>query len=183
MKKKVPPEGWLRFTSVLERSDNKLWGCHFRVPVRVTRQLIEGSSRRVICTLNSSAPYQCAILHRGEVLFLITVNKSLRTKLRLDFGEEVEVCLKKDKSEYGLPLPEELRELLRQDPEGNNLFHALTRGKQRTLLYIIGSAKSSLKRVSRSIIVVRHLKTNKGKINYRQLNVAMKSMQSNRKSI
>jgi hypothetical protein len=174
MKAESPKERSFRFTSVLERSENKLWGCHFRVPVRMAKELIDSSSRRVICTLNNSVPYQCAILHRGEGLFLITVNKGLREKLGLEFGMEIQVGLKKDRSEYGLPMPEELQELLHQDTEGKKLFHALTRGKQRTLLYIIGSAKSSPKRISRAIIIVKHLKSNRGNINYRQLYTAMK---------
>ena len=70
-------------------------------------------------------------------------------------------------------MPEELRELFRQDKEGNKLFHALTRGKQRTLLYIIGNGKSPEKRAIRSIAIINHLKANKGKINYKQLNVTM----------
>ena len=106
MKKATRPETWLRFTSLLERSDNKLWGCHFRVPTNIAKRLIESNSRRVVCSLNNSAEYQCAVLHRGEGLFLITVNKKLRDRLGLGFGMEVRVGLKKDNSEYGLPMPE-----------------------------------------------------------------------------
>lgn len=40
-------------------------------------------------------------------------------------------------------MPEELEELLHQDEEGNRLFHALTPGKQRTLLYYIGAPKTA----------------------------------------
>lgn len=174
MKKKAQPKEEFRFISVLEKSDNRLWGCHFRVPGNVAKQLIDSESHRVICTLNGSAQYQCAILHRGKELYLITVNKKLRDELGISFGSNVNVVLKKDVSEYGLPLPEELSELLKQDPEGNKLFHALTRGKQRTLLYIIGHVKSPDKRVMRAITIIRHLKVNKGKINYKQLGAALK---------
>jgi hypothetical protein len=173
--KKVPSlRDGLRFTSILERSTNKLWGCHFRVPNRTAKRLMEGDSRRVVCTLNSSAEYQCAMLPHGDGVFVITVNKKLRDALGLEFGMEVQVSLRKDNSEYGLPLPEELREIFRQDAEGNALFHALTRGRQRTLLYIIGSVKSSERRIARAIVVVKHLKANNGTINYKQLNAAMK---------
>jgi hypothetical protein len=173
--KKVPPlKGGLRFTSILEQSSNKLWGCHFRVPNRIVKQLAEGNSRRVVCTLNGSTEYQCAMLPHGEGMFVITVNKKLRDTLGLEFGTEVQVRLRKDSSEYGLPLPEELREMFRQDAEGNAMFHALTRGRQRTLLYIIGTVKSSERRIARASAVVNHLKANSGKINYKQLNAALK---------
>ncbi len=117
----------------------------------------------------------------GDGVFVISVNKKLRDELGLGFGEEVRVCLKKDKSTYGLPLPDELKELLRQDTEGDELFHALTQGKQRTVLYIIGSVKSPEKRVARAVAVVAHLKANSGKINYKQLYLSLNSPRQRRR--
>lgn len=172
--KKTPAQAPSRFTSILERSDNRLWGAHLRVPVRVAERFGEGRTRRVFCRLNQGEEFQCAILHRGKDLFLVTVNKKLRDDLNLEFGKEVIVRLRKDESEYGLPMPEELRELFRQDRAGDALFHALSRGKQRTLLYIIGSPKDPEKRIFRAITVVNHLKANKGTINYKQLDESLK---------
>ena len=174
MKKETSSESTFRFASSLEKSHNKLWGCHFEVPVSVAKKLIEGNDRRVLCSVNGLPGHQCALIPHGNGSFVITVNKKLRDTLRLDFGMKVQVSLKKDRSEYGLPLPEELEELFHQDPEGKKIFHALTRGKQRTLLYIVGKAKTPEKRVTHAIIVVNHLKANHGKINYRQLGVALK---------
>lgn len=170
----MPVRNKLQFTSTLEKSDNKLWGCHFSVPKAVAQKLIDGSSRRVVCTLNNATEYQCALLPHGNGTFVITVNKKLRDTLKLTFGMAVQVSLKKDESKYGLPMPEELEELFRQDKEARLLFHALTAGKQRTLLYIIGSAKGPDGRVSRAIIITKHLKTNAGKINYKELFQALK---------
>ncbi|MEZ4892245.1 MAG: YdeI/OmpD-associated family protein [Saprospiraceae bacterium] len=87
------------------------------------------------------------------------------------------VSLKKDTSEYGLPMPEEMAEVLAQDDEGDKLFHALTPGKIRTLLYIAGNVKSSEKRISRSIAIVEHLKETKGKIDFKMLNIKLKESQ------
>ena len=174
MKKTDSSKKSLRFTSTLERSTNKLWGAHARVPNNIAMQLISAVSRRVLCTLNGSAEYQTAILPYKSGVSVIRVNKNQRDKLGLDFGVKVNVSLRKDTSEYGLPLPEELDELLRQDKEGNKLFHALTRGKQRTLLYIIGSAKNSEKRAMQAVVIVRHLKENNGKINYKKLSLMLR---------
>ena len=157
-----------RFVSVLEQSDNKLWGAHFRVPGDITRSL-GGKDRRVVCTLNGSHRRQCAMLSHGNGSFVITVNKGLRTSLGLDFGDEVDVVLMKDKSTYGLPLPVELAELLRQDKEGNAFFRTLTPGRKRTLLHIVGSVKDPEKRLARSLVIVNHLRKNRGEINYKQL--------------
>ena len=163
------------FVSVLERSDNRLWGCHFRVPDRVAVTLKDKSSRRVVCRLNDAIQYQCAILSHGRGESVITVNKQIRQKLGVDVGTRVEVVLMKDRAEYGLPFPDELREVLRQDKAGNVIMHSLTPGKLRTLLYIIDKAKSQDKRIERSLIIVDHLKSNKGKIDYRQLTRSLKS--------
>jgi hypothetical protein len=170
----MPTPNTLQFTSTLEKSHNKLWGCHFGVPRSIADKLIDGKSRRVVCTLNSSAEHQCALLPHSNGLFVITVNKKLRDTLRLTFGMTVQVSLRKDESEYGLPMPEELKELLWQDEEGYRLFHSLTAGRQRTLLYIVGQAKTPDSRIARAVVIVRHLKTNKGKINYKQLNVLIR---------
>ena len=162
------------FRSVLERSTNKLWGCHFEVPDRVAAALVDGTSRRVFCSINGREEHQCALIPHGDGRFVITVNKKLQTELGLSYGAEVDVTLRKDDSIYGLPMPEELAELMRQDQDSDRLFHALTAGKQRTLLYIIGNGKTSDDRVRRTLVVTGHLKANKGKINFKQLNESLK---------
>ncbi|MBK9336086.1 MAG: DUF1905 domain-containing protein [Lewinellaceae bacterium] len=128
-----------------------------------------------MCTLNEKAEFQCALMPKGEGRYFININKKLRDTLGLKVGSPVRVALRKDDSEYGLPVPEELAVLLEQDDEGNQLFHALTPGKQRTLLYIVGSVKSSDLRLNRAIAVVEHLKTNAGKINFKVLYAGLKA--------
>jgi len=89
--------------------------------------------------------------------------------LGLSFGMTVRVSLWKDESKYGLPMPLELEEQLRQDKEGDRLFHTLTAGRRRTLLYTINSAKNTDARLFRAVVIIRHLKANGGKVSYRQL--------------
>ncbi len=163
-----------QFKSFIEESTNKLWGAHFAVPDLVSKALIEGEDRRVVCTLNEKTTYQCAMLPRGDGSFLITVNKKIRDQWKLKTGSQVHISLCKDHSEYGLPMPEEFAEVLTQDPEGSRLFHALTPGKLRTLLYIAGNVKSSDKRFGRALAILNHLKMNDGKIDYKKLNLDLK---------
>lgn len=168
-------ENAFHFTSAIEISTNKLWGSHFAVPDLIARALTDGGDRRVICTLNEKIEYQCALIPRGDGSFLIMVNKKTRDKLDLKPGSQVSVSLRKDESEYGLPMPEELAELLKQDEDGSRLFHTLTPGKLRTLLYIAGQPKNSDARLRRALVIVEHLKKNGGKINYKQLYEEMKT--------
>ena len=110
----------------------------------------------------------------GDGSYFISVNKKIRDKLKLTPGTEVIVHLEKDESEYGLPMPEEFMESLIQDEIGNQIFHSLTPGKQRTLIYIAGSVKDTQKRINRALAIITHLKNTNGKINFKQLYEAMK---------
>ncbi len=174
MKKRARPAQPLQFISVLEKSGNRIWGCHLGVPDRIAAQLTDSGSRRVVCTLNGSPEFQRALLPHGEGSFVITVNKSLQAGLRLAIGMRVEVTLRNDESTYGLPMPAELEELLRQDKEGDRLFHALTPGKRRNLLYIVGAVKNEQSRAARAVAVITHLKHNHGRVNFRQLYVSLR---------
>lgn len=162
------------FTATLEKFDSNLWGHHITVPDAVAQVFLAQDAKRVVCTLNDNEQFQCALMPKGEGRYFININKKLRDKLGLKVGSPVRAALRKDDSEYGLPMPEELAELLQQDVEGDRIFHALTPGKQRTLLYIVGSVKSSDLRLTRAVAVVEHLKKNDGKINFRVLYANLK---------
>lgn len=162
----------LFFEAALEESTNKLWGCHFSVPQTIALTLLEDNKeRRVVCTLNEHLEYQCGLLPRGDGSYLVMVNKKSQTKLGIKPGSRVRVGLRKDDSEYGLPMPEELAEVLAQDEEGSRLFHALTPGKIRTLLYIVGQPKDTDARIRRALAVLGHLQKNQGKVDYKRLNL------------
>lgn len=160
---------WLRFTTTLERSSNRLWGCHIRVPQPVAQNILASGSRRVVFSLNGSADHQRALLPHGNGSYVITVNTRLRAALHLSAGARVSVRIRNDRSTYGLPMPREFRELLRQDAEGNRFFHALTPGRRRTLLYIVDSVQNREQRAFRAVIVLRHLREHNGGVNYKRL--------------
>jgi len=169
-----PRNSLLRFSSILEKSKSKLWASQVGVPAHCVRALADSSSRRVWCSISGSPEWQCALLPVGEGSFVISVNRALCKKLKLEYGMKVEVALRKDETKCGLPMPAEFTELLRQDKEAHRLIHALTPGKLRTLLYIVGRGKNSDQRIERAVVIVRHLKENGGKINYRQLGEMMR---------
>lgn len=165
----------LSFTTVLNKFDSNLWGHHILVPDAIAQPFITAEGdRRVVCTLNDQVEFQCALMPKSEGDYFININKKIRDALKLQIGSQVQVTLCKDESKYGLPMPEEMEELLRQDDEGNRLFHALTPGKQRTLLYIAGSPKRSDTRIARAIVILEHLKANAGKIDFKMLQQAMR---------
>src|SRR4029077_15972406 len=87
-----------------------------------------------------------------------------RDALGIVDGDMVDVVLERDESKYGFPMPEEFAEGLKQDPQGNKLFHTLTKGKQRSLLYQLSKPKDIDVRIHQALIIVEHLKENDGAI-------------------
>jgi hypothetical protein len=162
----------VRLTATLSKSENE-FGWHF---LRLDAKSVAGlrfeekaKSRRVVCTLNGTHTFQCALLPWTKGGFCIVVNKKTREKLGISDGSRVKVELARDESKYGLPMPKEFKEVLKQDPEANKLFHSLTPGKQRTILYYVGKIKDIDKRIHTALIVVEHLKENEGRIVYPEL--------------
>ncbi len=156
-------------------ADDATSGWHF---LAIDREIVdkfqfEGKARRVNCSINGTEPFQCALMPWGEIFFII-VNKLRRTKLGLNAGDVVDVTLEKDESKYGLPMPEEFREILNQDPDGDKLFHSLTAGKQRSILYQVAQPKDVDRRIHVGLIFIEHLKKNEGKIIQDQLTEELK---------
>jgi len=60
-------------------------------------------------------------------------------------------------------------ELLQIDDEGNKLFHELTPGKQRSLLFIIGKPKNSDTRLRKALMTIDYLKEANGKLDFKEL--------------
>ncbi len=155
----------IKFKTRLIRSPGYESGWHFiHVKAKIGEKFEKkDGSRRVVCTINGTETFQCALLP-SDGDFVIIVNKIKRNKLGIVDGDKIDVELKHDDSKYGLPMPAELKEVLKQDPAGNKLFHSLTPGKQRSLLYLIGKVKDVDRRIHTALIVLEHLKENDGKI-------------------
>lgn len=110
----------------------------------------------------------------GDGSYFINFNKEIRTKISKANLHQLHISIQIDESEYGLPFPEELKELLELDEEGNHHFHNLTIGKQRNLIHLIGKPKNSDIRIRKAITVVDYLKSTGGKLDFKALYNALK---------
>lgn len=169
------PTNRLKFKAKFTNAAEQGGGWHFLV---VERKIVDkldfaGKSKRVLCSIKGSEPFACALMPWGDI-FYIMVNKLRRTELGLNVGDSVEVVLEKDESKYGMPMPEELEEVLKQDSEGSKLFHSLTAGKQRSMMYYIAKIKDIDNRIHTSLVLMEHLKNNDGKVVYEILKEDLK---------
>lgn len=168
----------MEFSSHLDNFNSNLWGYHIPIPMDVAEPFIRENKRRIICKLQNEIEIHCALMPDGKGGWFININKKVRESLGLVRGDKVDVRIEVDESEFGMPMCEEFAEMLRQDPEGEIHFRNLTPGKQRNLIYISANVKSSHIRIRRSLVIVNHLKSQKGKIDFKQLNEEFK--QANR---
>ncbi len=156
----------VKFRSKLELTDSDPPWHILRVPKsKVASFEFKGNLRRVICTLNGIETFNCSVFpSRGD--FFITVSKKLRDKLGVAIGSSVTIELEKDTSKYGMPMPKEFAEVLRQDPEGERLFNALSPGNQRLMLKLVDFVKDVDKRIARSLVGIELLKLSGGNFDY-----------------
>lgn len=164
----------MQFKTPIELIDSNIWHYVVKVPKEFSDKLIESGNKRVVCKVDNILNFQCALMPRGDNEYFINFNKAHRKVIEKSGLKEITVTLEPDNSEYGLPFPEVLKELLDLDDEGDKIFHALTKGKQRTLLHIIDKPKSIDIRIRKAITIVDYLKATKGNIDFKQMNEALK---------
>lgn len=166
-------------TTTLQQFDSPLWGYHFPIPTLVASDFIEGKNRRIICTINGHFKMQCALMPWKEGYFIL-INKDSVKKLSLAINENVQLTIEKDHSEFGHEIPFSFEVLLEQDGEGKHYFYQLTKGKQRSLIYLVSKVKNIDSQINKGMAILDHLKMVKGKLDFKMLNETIKEY--NRKS-
>ena len=161
------------FTSIIHDFNTELWRHHLPVPTEIAEQFIEGDNRRVICTLMGDYKMNSALMASKEYWFIL-LNKDIRKKYGLNTGDAVKVHLEKDRSEYGMEMPEEMMVVMDQDETGTQYFKALTMGKQRSLLYIINKVKNPDSRINKALAIMDHLNEAQGNLDFKALNLKIK---------
>ena len=156
----------MKFKGILKAfEENGLgYGLHIVIPNDIFEKMLQlAPDKRIKCTLNNEMTVSRAMSPKGDINYIL-LNKDVLKKCKLEIGDEVSVELQPDVSKYGIDITEEMEEVLFSDPEGSDLFHKLTPGVQRSLIYIINKIKSSQLRIERSFVILEHLKKMKGKV-------------------
>lgn len=164
----------MQLTVSVDNFNSPLWGHHLVIPEPMARQFIIGEDRRVVCTLDEKVTIHSALMpNKGD--WFILLNKEIRTKLGVEAGDTVRIVLEKETAEYGMPLPEEMLVMLEQDEAGSRYFHALTPGKQRSLIYIVSKVKNIDSRINKAMAILDHLTEAHGKLDFKQLMTKIKA--------
>jgi len=149
-------------------------GLHVVIADDIAACYIDGKDRRVICTIDGHLQMHAAIMFMHDLKFIMISKVKLKS-LSKDIGQQITIHLIKDASEYRMEFLDEMYEVFDTDPTAFDYFKALTIGKQRTLLYMIGNIKNADTRIRKSLIIADHLTVNKGKIDYKMLNEGFKN--------
>jgi hypothetical protein len=117
-------------------------------------------NQRLMISINN-----CDLLHGGVVsLGNQTGYISIKGKILKDLGvhldDEVDVYLTEDLSEYGMPFPDEVKEVLAQNPSYEKFFYSLSMGKRRYVLYYVDQVKNVDKRIERAYFMLEKLMQN-----------------------
>ena len=132
---------------------------HFELPEGTASHFGGSFPIRVICTVNKSLRFHCALMSMGNARSFITLSKAKMKEAGLKEGDSASLVLEADTSKYGMEMPEELSTLLEQDDEGRRRFDMLSAGKQRNIIHHVSSVKNQQKKIDRAIMLIESLKT------------------------
>ncbi len=116
------------------------------------------NKRRMVLTFENGKKFHRALQRNKDGFCFMVLGKSTLKEAGKIPGAEAKVILEVDNSKYGMPMPEEFAEVLRQEPEGKKAFLALTPGLQRSFLFYINGGKSIDTRIRRSLKLIENLK-------------------------
>ncbi len=166
----MPAQFPIRYTSHIGKLEHLVGMRYVEVPAEIVKKLGGKFNVRLLCTVNRAITFQCGIVALGKGRGYISFNLKRMKEICVKDGDEVEVSLKPDPSKYGMEVPEELKELFRQDREGKKRFDLLSPGKQRYIIQYVSTVKNSQHRIDRALLLIENLKKlPRGKESFREM--------------
>lgn len=161
----------MKFQANIEQfeANSLLWMAYIPIPEEVYQSMLKvAPDKRIRCILNNSYEQYSAMMSSGELRFIM-LNKAVLKALGVAVGDKIAVELQTQDLQYGVPISQEMEEVLNTDYEGSEYFHKLPMGAQRSLILMIGKFKNPQLRIDRSLILMRHLVARQGKIDNQAL--------------
>ena len=163
----------MEIIGTLSKFEFNHWQYHIPIEEDIVNKLMISGNRRVLVWIDHNGPFHLA-LFKAKVYWYILINKEIRSKYNLALNQKIKLKITPDTSEFGHEVPEEFSCLLDQDEEANLIFNSLTKGKQRSLIYLVTKVKNPESRMKKSLAIMHHLRLSKGKLDFKQLNELIK---------
>jgi uncharacterized protein YdeI (YjbR/CyaY-like superfamily) len=97
------------------------------------------------------------MLPTGEGTWFVVLSKTKMEAVEAHVGDWLNVDMVPDTSKYGMPLPEDLADILADDTEFERRFDAMLPGKRRNAIHQIASAKTPETAAKRIIKLMQQL--------------------------
>ena len=160
--------------SILVKNDSHLYPLQFYIDDNIVENLKKQKIKRLQVSINGHKKITGSLISGGDHQYFFKINKTQMKKFSLSIGDEASLEIIPDESEYGMPLPPEFTAIWEIDDEAKSLFHSLTPGKQRNLIYLVDKVKSLEIRARKATIIMEHLKINAGQLDFKVLNESLK---------
>jgi hypothetical protein len=164
----------MKFKGVVECHRGKIYYNHVIVPSNIYDKVTKDGQKRVLCYIDDNEYFHAGLLPTGDGSYYIILSKPRMKKFGIELGQTIEVRIEKDKSKYGMKMPEEFEEVLETDEVGLSYFEKLTDGKKRNLIHLVAVTKNSDIRISKALTILDHLKANEGALDFKLLYEALK---------
>jgi Bacteriocin-protection, YdeI or OmpD-Associated/Domain of unknown function (DUF1905) len=134
-------------------------GMHYiLLDIKTVSALTKNNNKRAICKLNNQLEFHCAVMPKKGGGYFVNIGLTICKKLKLKEGSIISATFLVDETAYQFDMPEELKEVLDTDEEANIIFHSLTEGNQRGLIYLVAQVKSTDKKIGRALKIVERIK-------------------------
>ena len=150
------PAAW-NFTAPVKRFSIE-GGMHYlELPNEFAEPMRATGHKRWVCTIQDVLTWHCGLLPTGEGTWFVVLSKAKMEAVEAHVGDWLNVDMVPDTSKYGMPLPEDLEDILADDPEFERRFDAMLPGKRRNAIHQIASAKTPETAAKRIIKLMQQL--------------------------
>jgi hypothetical protein len=136
--------GAAAFSAKLEMVDERLKRRGFSVPAAVAVLLApEGrpGRRLAVCGDVNGVPFRSTLALRGDGVFVLTLNATLRAKAGVEIGDTARVRLAPDVESGDVEAPADLQTALRASPRAAAAFAALPQARRKEFVNSLAQAK------------------------------------------
>jgi len=152
------PKNTIEFAApVLGYVDRGMRLHYLPLPSDIADDLLSKGIKRLVGTMNGT-PFNRAIqVNKGERLFIL--GRTILKEIGAVRGDTIIVIMWPDPTPDEPELPEELVEVLAQEPEAAARFYGFTPGKQRSYAIYVTGVKRTETRIKRALDLAHKLRT------------------------